>query len=110
VVTILFAGDVNFFLAELVVTRRKSGRERGVFFLPSDALLSLWEVDLSFDVSLGGCFGGVAPVRRREDAERDRNSGVKVQVDDFSMQEADFSNAFRRAERKTRRGLLLLWG
>jgi hypothetical protein len=42
VVTILFAGDVNFFLEELVAVRRKSGRERGVFFLPSDALLSLW--------------------------------------------------------------------
>jgi hypothetical protein len=61
-------------------------------------------------VSLGGCFGGVAPVRRREDAERDRNSGVKVQIDDFSGQEIVFSNAFRGFERKTRRGLLLLWG
>jgi hypothetical protein len=42
VVTILFAVDMNFFLAELVALRRKSGRERGVFILPSDALLCLW--------------------------------------------------------------------
>jgi len=58
-------------------------------------------------MGLSSCFNGVAPVRRREDAEGDRDSGVKVQVDDLSGRE-HFSNAFRLAERKTRRGLLLL--
>jgi hypothetical protein len=59
-------------------------------------------------VSLGGGLDGPAPVGRREEAEGDRNAGVKVQIDDLSGREL-FSNAFRRAERKTRRGLLLLW-
>lgn len=52
----------------------------------------------------GGLF---RPIRRRKDAERDRNAGVKVQIDELLVREL-FSNAFRRAERKTRRGLLLL--
>jgi len=42
VVTILFASDVDFLLAESVAASRKIGRERGVLFLPSDALLSGW--------------------------------------------------------------------
>jgi len=78
-------------------------------FLLSGALLS-WQIEFSLDVSFGGSLGGVAPVRRREETERDRNSSVKVQIDDFSVREAFFSNAFRGIERKTRRGLLLLWG
>lgn len=53
---------------------------------------------------------GVAPVRRREEAEGDRDTGVEVQIDSCSVREKLFSNAFRRAERKTRRGLLLLLG
>jgi hypothetical protein len=77
--------------------------------VPSDALLALWKVELTLDVSLCG-FDGAAPVRRREKAEGDRDAGVEVQIDFCSVQGELFSNAFRRAERKTRRGLLLLWG
>lgn len=112
VVTILFTSDVNFFLLVVLAagtgTRRKAGFEGGMFPFPSDALLSLWKVDLTLDVSLGGGLYGVASIRRRKDAEGNRNSGVKVQVADLNLRENVFSNAFRRAERKTRRGLLLL--
>jgi len=104
VATIFFPGDVDFFLP-LVVARSPGGKRRILTF-PSDALLSLRKVNLSLDVSLGDCLG-VVPVRRREDADWNRYSGVKVQVDECSVREL-FSNAFRRAERKTRRGLLLL--
>lgn len=58
-------------------------------------------------MGLSGFFYFVAPIRRREDAEGNRDSGVKVQVDDLSGRER-FSNAFRLTERKTRRDLLLL--
>lgn len=43
-------------------------------------MVCLREVDLALDVSLDGGLGGVVPVRRGEDAERNRNSGVKVQI------------------------------
>lgn len=46
-------------------------------------------------------------IRRGKDAERNRNTSVKVQIEKLSRRDL-FSNAFRRAERKTRRGLLLL--
>lgn len=75
---------------------------------PSDALLFVWKLDFTLDMGLLSGLNGVAPVRRREDAEGDRDAGVKVQVDDLEVREILFSNAFRRDERKTRRGLLLL--
>ncbi|KAB8296403.1 hypothetical protein EYC80_009147 [Monilinia laxa] len=49
----------------------------------------------------------VASIRRREDAEGDRYSCVKVQVDDLSMRE-HFSNTFQRTERISQEGSLLL--
>ena len=51
--------------------------EGRVAIFPSDALLA----NLSFDSSLGRLGLYVAAVRRREDAEGDGDSGVKVQVD-----------------------------
>jgi hypothetical protein len=48
VVTILLTSYMNFFLAKLVVSGRETGRD-GVTF-PSDALLSLWKVDLTLDM------------------------------------------------------------
>lgn len=56
-------------------------------------------------MGLGGCCYVVAPVRRWEDAEGDRDSGVKVQVDDLSGREL-FSNAFRRARKEDKKGTL----
>ena len=85
VVTILLTSYMNVFLTKLLVSWREIGRD-GVTF-PSDALLSLWEVDLTLNMC---CFGfvdsGVAPVRRREDAEGNGDSGVKVQIADLSVQ------------------------
>lgn len=105
----LFTTDMNYFLSleSLVWWRRKVGGERRVLTFPSDARWALRKLDLTLDVSLGGGLRIVAPVRRWENAERDRDASVKVQIDDLSGREL-FSNAFRRAERKTRRGLLLL--
>lgn len=83
-VLIFLASDVDFLLRVfLLVPRWKSGRERRVFTFPSDALLS-WKLDFTLDVSLGSCYFFVAPVRRREDAEGDRNACVKVQIDDVT--------------------------
>jgi len=106
-VTIFFTSDSNLFLRITLFLRREVGGERRVVTFPSGALLFWRETDLSLYMGLSSCFNGVAPVRRREDAKRDRDSGVKVQVDDLSRRE-HFSNAFRHAERKTRRDLLLL--
>ena len=83
--TILFTSDVDFFLAKSLVARRKIGRVGRVLAFPSDALLT-WQVNLTLDVSLGGCCFFVAPVRRRKDAEGNRYAGVKVQIDDLSVQ------------------------
>ena len=71
--------DAEFFLAAartvfLVGEIELEGR---VAIFPSDALL----VDLSFDSGLSRLCCNVAAVRRREDAEGDGDSGVKVQVD-----------------------------
>jgi hypothetical protein len=111
VVMFLFTADMNYLLSGLVSLvwwRWKVGRERGELTVPSDARWALGKLDLTLDVSLGGGFLLiVAPVRRWKNAEGDRDAGVKVQIDDLFWREL-FSNAFRRAERKTRRGLLLL--
>ena len=107
-VTILFASYVDFFLSKSLVPGRKIGGERRVLAFPSDALLTR-QVNLTFDVSLGGCCFGVAPVRRRKDAERNRYAGVKVQIDGLSGQRT-LLECLSRIERKTRRGLLLLLG
>jgi len=109
-VMFLFTGDMDYLLSaleSLVWWRRKVGRERRKLTVPSDARWALRKLDLTLDVGLRGGLLLVAPVRRWENAEGDRDAGVKIQIDDLSGQEL-FSNAFRRAERKTRRGLLLL--
>jgi hypothetical protein len=106
-VTIFFTSNTNLFLRVVLFSRREVGGERRVVTFPSGALLFWREIDLTLSMGFSCCFNGVAPVRRREDAEGNRDSGVKVQVDDLSGREL-FSNAFRLAERKTRRDLLLL--
>jgi len=81
--TILFA-DSDLFLVVSITTilvawkRCGEGGVLGFVTFPSDALISL-----SFYSDLGSCFfnSSVVPVRRRKDAERDRDSGVKVQID-----------------------------
>jgi hypothetical protein len=95
--TVFLAGDVDLLFDLLVFLsggQRETGRVGIDLVLPSDAMVCR-EFDFTLDVSLGGCLCGVAPVRRRKEAEGDRDSGVKVQVDDSSVREAHFSNAFR---------------
>ena len=79
-VTVLVV-DFDLFLFLTTSARQGGGEGRVASFVtfPSDAL----GVDLAFysGTSSGRLFGNVAPVRRWEDAERNRNSGVKVQVD-----------------------------
>lgn len=85
---ILFTSDMDLFLSELAGTRmrREVGGDRRVGTFPSDALLmSVGKIDLSLDVCLldGLLFYGVVSIRRRENAERDRNAGVKIQCADL---------------------------
>lgn len=107
-VTILLTSYMDFFRAKLLGSWRKVGRD-GII-VPSDAR---WEVDFTLDVCRFGDFGsldfGVVLVGRREDAKRDGNSGVKVQIDDLDVQRT-LLECLSEIERKTRRGLLLLWG
>lgn len=78
--TIVFVDfDLFLFVLSTVLASWKRGREGRVTRIvnfPSDAL-----VGLSFYLDAGFLFSSVAPVRRREDTKRDRDSGVKVQID-----------------------------
>lgn len=77
-VSIFLSSELDLLLDEMIPSRR-------IETFPSDALLlSLGETEFSLDVSFGsGCVilrGVAVAIRRRKDAERDRDSGVKVQV------------------------------
>lgn len=79
--TVLFV-DFDLFLvvsSTIFAAWKRSGERRVLGFVtfPSDAL-----VGLSLYPDASSFFGSVAPVRRREDTERDRDSGVKVQIDE----------------------------
>jgi len=80
-VSFLFSGDANLFLDD---ARRARGGSliRRVLTFPSGFM---GEVEFELLVGLGGCGGLVIGllVGRGEDAERDRDSGFKIQVDDF---------------------------
>ena len=69
--------DLFLFLTTSAGQRGGEGSSASFVTFPSDAL----GVDLSFYSSASSLFDDVAPVRRGEDAERHRDSGVKVQVD-----------------------------
>lgn len=64
----VFLADMDLFLTELrFLFEGEVGGERRVLPFPSDALLSVWEIDLCLDVSLCDLLCcGVVPVRRRE--------------------------------------------
>jgi len=89
VVTILFTSYMDLFLSVLAGggTRRKVGGDRRVVFtFPSDALVVfVGKIDLTLDVSLLGglLFFGDVSIRRRKNAEGDRNAGVKIQCADL---------------------------
>ena len=79
--TALFVdSDLFLVVSSTIFAAWKSGRKRrvlGFVTFPSDAL-----VGLSIYPDASSFFSSVAPVRRREDTERDRDSGVKVQIDE----------------------------
>lgn len=84
-VEVFFAdGNLFLFVPSPFLAVRKSGGEGRVASLvtfPSDARSPRRKVGFSFYSVLSSLFGSVAPVRRREDTEGDRDSGVKVQID-----------------------------
>lgn len=72
--------DLFLVVSSTIFATWKRSRERrvlGFVTFPSDAL-----VGLSLYPDASSFFSSVAPVRRREDTERDRDSGVKVQIDE----------------------------
>jgi hypothetical protein len=79
--------------------------KRRVFTFPSGFA---GEIDLELLVRLGGGFGFRLLVGRREDAERDGDSGFKIQVDDFPERESPLLLNLPKLERKIRRFLWLL--
>jgi hypothetical protein len=77
-------GDLFLFVLGTFLAVGKSGGEGRVACLvtfPSDARSSRRKVGFSFYSDLSSVFDSVAPVRRREDTEGNRDSGVKVQID-----------------------------
>lgn len=84
-VEVFFAdGDLFLFVLGTFLAIGKGGGEGRVASLvtfPSDARSPRRKVGFSFYSNLSSLFDSVAPVRRREDTEGDRDSGVKVQID-----------------------------
>jgi hypothetical protein len=83
--TTAFFVDIGFFLLEAwaVFAGWKVEGEGGLLgfvTFPSDARSSRRKIGFSFYSDLSRFGGSVAPVRRREDTEGDRDSGVKVQL------------------------------
>lgn len=91
---LLLMSDTDLFLKAILSGGRKMclGWGRRVLTFPSGELGEL-DLNLFVDVGLGGGLG--LPVRRREDAERDRDTGFKVQIGDLMRREAVFSSTFR---------------
>lgn len=119
-VTFFFARDSDLFFTVVLLfaTRRNyfssGGRERRrVLTFPSGLWLWGFDLNLFLDLSSGGGslgLGLLVPISRWEDAERDGDAGLKVQIDDFCRRERTFSyNLPTRIERKTRRILWLLF-
>lgn len=104
--TVLFTGDVDIFLLVGISSRRKIGGIGRVLVFPSEALLA--EVYFSLDAGLGGGLSsGVVLVGRRKDAEGDRDTGVKVQVDRFlPVREILFSNILSTRRKEDKKGSL----
>jgi len=109
VVTFLFTSYVDFFLAKVVAGRRKVGFERRILTFPSDALRSLWQLDLTLDVCSSYSFG-VVPVRRREKADGDRDTGVKVQIDDLGCRRTSSRMPFDEPKGRQEGVSCFFWG
>ena len=113
--TVLFV-DLDFFLSvagTVFPAGKSSGEGRVALFVtfPSDARSSWRWVGLSFYSDASSLGDSVAPVRRREDTEGDRDFGVKVQGDDREgvlsrMPSEPLSLTIRKEDKKR---LLLRW-
>lgn len=93
----------------LVFLVRKTCLKGRVLVFPSNALLTLRVVELFLDTSLGDSLLillGVAPVRRREDAEGDRDSGVKVQIDELIVQRVSLLECLSTCRKEDKKGSL----
>lgn len=81
----IFLVDFDLFLADTstistVRQRCREGRVSRFVTFPSNARRCLGEVGFSFHSNTSGLGGVFVPVRRWEDAEGDRDSGVKIQI------------------------------
>ena len=81
----IFLVDFDLFLVDAssippVRQRCREGRVSRFVTFPSDARRWWGKAGFSFYSNTGGLGGIFVPVRRWEDAERDRDSGVKIQI------------------------------
>ena len=81
----IFLVDFDLFLVDTspiptVRQRRREGRVSRSLTFPSDARRSLGKVGFSFYSDTSGLGGIFVPVRRWKNTERDRDSGVKIQI------------------------------
>lgn len=88
--TLFTETDLFFAVAVLAMLSTRGeidvgSRVRRVLLLPSGLLLG--ELDINLFVSLGGGLRLAVPISRREDAERDGDTGFKIQIGDFCWRE-----------------------
>lgn len=113
VVMFFFTRITGLFVAvEVVSVRRLSvDRDRRVLTFPSGLML-VGKMNLKlFVLCLGGLSLGLAvAIGRGEDAKRDGDAGLKVQIDDFCVRERIFSYNLSdwKPERKDKKFLWLL--
>lgn len=91
---VMLFSDADLFLAvALLLTRGEIdvGSVRRVLLLPSGWLLLVGKLEINLLVGLCGGLRFAVPIRRREDAEGDRDAGFKVQIGDFCWRERIFS-------------------
>jgi len=111
--------DLDLLTSKLVsvvmvfVARKTCLCDGRVMILPSDALLTLRESELLLVFCLGEGFLvllGVAPIRRREDAEGDRDSGVKVQIAGLLLQRVSLLECLSTCRKEDKKGSLASLG
>ena len=61
-------------------------------------------------MSRGGCLCGVAPVRRREKANRNRDAGVKVQIDGLLGARERLLECLSSSRKEDKKGSLASFG
>lgn len=115
VVMFFFTRNTDLFFAKVFLwARRRSlfggDRDRRVLTFPSGFGLLGLDLNLFVGFGLGNglCMGLGFPICRWEDAERDGDACLKVQICDFCWRERSFSYNLPKFERKTRSSLALV--